>query len=337
MTGSKVCFASAAIVIALAANAAAQTCLPYHASGPVKVDHDNQVIRNLVITAANGPGIDVNGYTGVRILNVVIHHKRGAGISISDSGSATIANADIVFDGAPTRGPNPGPNNNNIDCYNSPNLTVRNVRLTRGSSGIYMDRCPGAKLSLIEGHDQRGPFPRGELVQWDNSDNGLLQDFSNENPLVASWPEDNVNVYHSNNIVIRRGLLDGNNSLTGDGVMADQGSGNVVVQDVDTVRQMNGCFGAWGPGGGNVTFRNTRCRDTICKSVRGVPASGGLAWSFDPTRTGATYRIVNGTYFNLCNPDNIVWDESMVSFKQVSHQNFAPRKPVRVKLCKYGY
>lgn len=48
-------------------------------------------------------------------------------------------------------------------------------------------------------------------MQWNASDNGVLEDFSVENP-PESWPEDNVNVYKSLSATIRRGLVDGNNS-----------------------------------------------------------------------------------------------------------------------------
>jgi hypothetical protein len=48
-----------------------------------------------------------------------------------------------------------------------------------------MNLCPHSRLSMIEGHDQRGPFPRGQLVQWNTSSDGLLEDFSNETSLAA--------------------------------------------------------------------------------------------------------------------------------------------------------
>lgn len=313
-----------------------QTCAVYKDSGPIVVKRDHQVIENLDITSKKGPAIDLNGKSYVTIRNVVIHHANGPGIRLSGAAHATIVNADILHEGGPASGPNKTPNENNIDCYNSANLVVKNVRLTRGSSGIYLDRCAGSRLSFIEGHDQRGPFPRGQLVQWDQSNNGVLQDFSNETSLRKSWPEDNVNIYHSTQIIVRRGLLDGNNAPTGDGVMVDEQSGNVLVQDVDGVRQGNSCFGVWGGGGHDITFQNTRCRDTICNSVRGVPSSKGLGWTIDPVTGKHNIKILNATYAKLCNPDNIVWDEKMLSVGQFTKRNFTARRPLRVKLCKYG-
>ena len=315
----------------------AQICKPYVQSGPIVVTRDNQVIAYKEIQAGTGTGIDVNGHKGVMITNVIIRHSRGAGIKLNGADDTTITNADIVHEGGPLRGANRSANENNIDCLNSANLLVDNVRLTGGSSGIYMETCNGSRLHLIEGHDQRGPFPRGQLVQWNASANGRLANFSNETSLTNSWPEDNVNVYHSTTMRILSGLLDGNNAPSGDGVMVDEQSGDVVVENVDAVHQGNSCFGVWGGGGHDVTFTNTRCRDTHCNSVRGVPSSNGLGWTIDPVTGRNNIQIARAKYFNLCNPGNIVWDETMLSVSEFKQENFTARKPLRVELCKYGY
>ncbi|MFY0539433.1 hypothetical protein [Nannocystis pusilla] len=43
----------------------------------------------------------------------------------------------------------------------------------------------------------------------------MLEDFSVINPQASSWPEDNVNIYQSVDVEIRRGMIDGNNSPSG--------------------------------------------------------------------------------------------------------------------------
>ncbi len=316
---------------------AAPVCAIYAPSGPITVTHNNQVISRLNITATNGPGITVTGFSGVVIDNVTIHHNGGPGIEVASAPSLTIRNADIVFDGAPAAGANPSSGANNIDCLQSPGLTVRNVRLTRGSSGIYLNRCTGSTLSYIEGHDQRGPFPRGQLVQWDNADHGSLTNFSDENSPATSWTEDNVNVYQSQYVTIRNGLVDTNTSPSGDGVIADNLSGNVLVENVDAVHQSNGCFGAYGGGEHDVTFSHTRCADTVCMLPRGAPLSGSLAWSMDPTAIAGDLNIESSQYENLCNLSNIVWDAGKLAIDQISPAMFTPRAPVRVKLCGYAY
>ena len=313
--------------------AAAPLCPAYVASGPVTATRNNQVIRGLNITSTNGPGITVAGFSGVVIDHVTIHHDGGPGIAISSAPALSIRNADIVFDGAPPAGANPSAADNNIDCLNSPGLSVRNVRLTRGSSGIYLNRCAGATLSFIEGHDQRGPFPRGQLVQWDNADHGTLSDFSDENSLAESWTEDNVNVYQSQYVTIRNGLVDTNNSPSGDGVIADNLSGHVLVQNVDAVHQGNGCFGIYGGGEHDVTFTHTRCADTICTLPRGAPLSGSLAWSVDPAAIAGDLNIEASRYENLCNATNIVWDASRLAIQPRRVHATRSRAGQAVRIC----
>lgn len=321
--------------VSLTVNASASTCsVAYKASGPIVVQSDNQVISNLNITTTSGPGIDTNRHSGVQIKNVTIHHSgRNPGISVNGGTGVTITGADIVNDGAPASGANPSADMNNIACSSSSNLTVNNVKLTRGSNGIYLENCSGSKLSFIEGHDQRGPFPRGMIVQWNGSNNGSLTDFSNVTDVSKSWPEDNINIYNSTGITIARGLLDGNNSPTGNGFTNDWNSGNVTVTDVDAVHMGNGCFGIYGGGGHDVTLTNVRCRDNYCSNARGAPASGGLAYPIDPASVKGNLNLVSSAYYNLCNPAAVVWDTSMLKTNQVSSNNFTPRATITAKLC----
>jgi hypothetical protein len=325
---------TASATVALTVNASSCN-IAYTASGPIVVQSDNQVISHLNITTTSAPGIDTNRHNGVQIKDVVIHHSglNNPGINVNGGSNVTISNADILNTGAPASGPNPSSNMNNIACNNSPNLTVNNVRLTSGSNGIYLVGCDGSNLSFIEGHDQRGPFPRGMIVQWNSSNNGSLTDFSNVTDVNNSWTEDNINVYNSTGITIARGLVDGNNSPTGNGFTNDWMSGNVTVTDVDAVHQGNGCFSIYGGGGHDVTFTNVRCRDNHCSNPRGAPASGGLAYPIDPASVKGHLNIVSSAYYNLCNPSAIEWDASMLTLNQIASNNFTLRAPITATLC----
>jgi hypothetical protein len=112
------------LVAAVAQPLAADTCARYKKSGPVVVARNNQVIENLEILAGNGPGIDLNGKSGVKIRNVVIRHSSGPDIRLNGAANATISDADIVHEGGPAKGKNRSDQENNIDCYDSPNLDV---------------------------------------------------------------------------------------------------------------------------------------------------------------------------------------------------------------------
>jgi hypothetical protein len=179
-------------------------------SGPIVVSQDDQVIEYLHVISTDGPAIEVAGHTGVVIRNVRVEHAGGPGIEITGGADdVRIENVSVEHTGAPAEGQNPSDQLVNIVCYGSARPTVVGARLTRGSSGVYLVECPDAEVSFVEGHDFRGPFPRGQLVQFDKSDGGVLEDFSVVNPQQTSWPEDNVNVYQSIDIEIRRGLIDG--------------------------------------------------------------------------------------------------------------------------------
>ena len=299
-------------------------------SGPVQATQDGQVIEGLRITSTNGAAIRVQGFSGVTIRNVEIVHSDGVGIEVSSAPNTTIEHVSVTCDSAPASGANPSSDLLNISCSNSDGLTVSYARLTRGSSGIYLQGCAGSQLQHIEGHDFRGPFPRGQLVQWNASDNGLLEDFSVENP-PESWPEDNVNVYKSLNATIRRGLVDGNNSPSGVGVIFDGDTSTGLVEDVDAVRMGNGCFSNYAGADGNV-FRRTRCRDNICEDQgRGTPGSGGLMWAGKPGLT--QLRIEASTWYAACNPGNIVWPSSSFAVLELQEGDFVLRAPQRVALC----
>ncbi|MEO5726013.1 MAG: right-handed parallel beta-helix repeat-containing protein [Byssovorax sp.] len=298
-------------------------------SGPVKATADGQIIERLRITADGMAGITIQGFKGVVVRDVEIHHKGGVGIDFSHADDLTIENVSVEHTGAPAKGPNPSSEVNNILGYQSSNVHIRHARVTRGSSGIYLQECPTSVLQWIEGHDFRGPFPRGQLVQWNNSNDGLLEDFS----VVcgaSSWTEDNVNVYKSLNATVRRGLVDGNNSPSGVGVIFDGDTSTGLVEDVDAVHMGNGCFSNYAGADGNV-FRRTRCRDNICTDQgRGLPGSNALMWAGKP---GLTHlRLEDSTYFASCN-GNLLWPAESFEVHELSEKEFTLRAPVKVDLC----
>ncbi|MEZ4369168.1 MAG: right-handed parallel beta-helix repeat-containing protein [Polyangiaceae bacterium] len=298
-------------------------------SGPIKATADNQVIEGLRITSTSGPAIDIDGHNGVVVRNVEIVHSGGVGIRVANSDDVVLDHVSIEHTGAPVMGANSSADLLNISCYQSARLKVTGARLTRGSSGIYLQSCPDSKLSFIEGHDFRGPFPRGQIVQWNASDSGVLEDFSVENP-PGSWPEDNVNVYKSLNALIRRGLVDGNNSPSGVGVIFDGDTSTGRVEDVDAIRMGNGCFSNYAGADGNV-FLRTRCRENICTDQgRGVPSSNALMWAGKPGLSAL--HIEQSKYYASCN-GNVVWPNDAFSVLELREEDFALRGPIRVDFC----
>jgi Right handed beta helix region len=295
-------------------------------SGPIVADHDGQVIEGLRIQATNRPAIVVNGFSNVVIRNVQVRHEGAHGIACIHAPGLIIENVDIEHTGAHTG----SFQENNIDCLSSDGLSVRNARLRGGSSGVWVTESNHVRLSYIEGYNFRGPFPRGQLAQFDNSPNCILEDFSAINDPDVAWTEDIVSVYFSDGCVVRRGLLVGNNSPSGVGVMFED-SRNGLVEDVDTVAQGNGSFSAYP--GHRVTFRRTRARDNICGSQagRGRPLSNGLVWA--GSTNSSELRVEASQYFNLCNPEHLVWDRNSFASVQIAQADFSPRSPIKLSFA----
>jgi hypothetical protein len=301
-------------------------------SGPVAATHDGQVIEGLAITSTGGTALSVNGYANVVIRNVEIRHSGGRGIYFQNAPGITIENVNVIHEGAPAVGANDSAQRNNIECYNSPDARINRARVTRGSSGVHLLLCDRSHISWLEGHDFRGPMPRGSLVQWDTSHGGLLEDFSVVNPLETAWTSDNVSAFASSNVTIRRGLVDGNNMPSGQGVIFEHDvrggawSGG-LVEDVDTVRMGNGSFGYKSH---DVTFRRVRARDNHCEGVSGraKPASGSLIFSIQPTSSwGVHYE--DAVWFNACNRSAITWSSAAPdSSFDVREEDFTPRAPI---------
>lgn len=285
--------------------------MSYPTSGQIICSFDGQVIQNLDITNLNGNGIDTNGHSNIIIKNVIVRHwatsGTTAGIFLNGGSNNSIFSADILVQTILIHGPLPF-EMDNIYIQNSPNAIVNNVRLTHGSTGIYCINSSNSTFSFIEGHEQWGPFPRGQLVQWSGCTGGSLSDFSNKCDPATAYTEDNINIFNSTGIQIQRGLIDGNNSGTGEGVIFDDLSSGTV----DSVDVINWCCGAFSvyngggtpPQGHDVRMTNVRCRDSYLPlpAIRGggTPSSGGLAFAIGPG-TGSNVNIT-GNYHNLANP-----------------------------------
>jgi len=292
-------------------------------SPPILVTTSGQIIENVRIVANGEPAILIRNFSGVIIRNVEIRHQGADGILCMNAPGLTITNVSITHTG--TASPNANAGENNINCENSDGMTVDHVRLEGGSSGAYIVRSDDVQMRFVEGYNFRGPFPRGQLVQFNESPGCLLEDFSAINDLdpSISWPEDNVSVFRSDHCIVRRGLLDGNNSSHGVGVMFEK-SNDGLVEDVDTVRQGNGSFAAYP--GNNVIFRRTRARDNFCDDQgRGLPSSNSLVWVGKPGSSGL--RINDSKYFNLCS-NNRVWDRRTFTLINISSEDFQLRKPI---------
>jgi hypothetical protein len=302
-------------------------------SGPISSRHDGQTIENLDIHANATNAVTVL-HQQVTVRNCRIRHAGGHGVRARGASGLVLTNLEIDHVGAPAYGVGPSDQRNNVDLEGCPGVIIAGVKASRGSSNIYVESSEGARLSLLELHDARGPMPRGQNVQFNQSPNSILEDFSAQNG-STSWTEDNVSVFRSDRCAVRRGLVSYNNSPTGDGIMLE-GSFDCIVEDVDAVQQGNGAFAAvpQGEAGcGGCTFRRCRTRQSYNtkRDGRAAPASNGLSIYTLISAGARKHTITECHYDALANPRNLIWDVRAVnsgwSFRR---QAFAPRTPIRL-------
>ncbi len=274
------------------------------------VAKEGDVIRNLDIYVDSGPGIDIDNVNNVTVENVRIHingnggTEEGAGIRIMRGNNVDIQNVEVFNEGAPETGAERTPDHYGISAFEAEALSVTNATFHDTSTGVLVQYSPGATLEGIEGYDMRGPFPRGQLVQFGESPDSSLNNFYVHNDPKVAWTEDNISVYYSDNVTVSNGVIDGNNSPSGQGVIFE-GSNNGTARNIDTIHMGNGAFADYGQ---NNTFDSTRSFDNIAEDQgRGNPLSNALLWGVNENTV-----VTNSSYQNAGNPGNIVWGEGNI-------------------------
>jgi hypothetical protein len=276
-------------------------------TSPIKSSHAGQVIENLDIYVDSGNAIQIS-HDNVIVRNVRVHHKDGKGIYVVGAKNVKIENSEVI-NADPPRGLATESRDGitNIEALKAPDLTIRNVTVRDGSTGIYLVDSPSAEIAHVDGYNFHGPMPRGQFVQFNRSGNSSLTDFYSYNDKNNSHPEDNISVFASPNVRISNGVIDGNNSVTGVGIMFEHGSTGGRVNNVDAIHMGNGAFSSYAD---NVVFDDTRTFDSIyADQGRGMSASKGLHWNI----AAGSISILNSTYTDPGNPSNISWDRSKAS------------------------
>jgi hypothetical protein len=330
----------ASLVVLLLAFEAQCQCTLKSQSGTLKVTQSNQVIENVHVQAPNGDGISIgSGLSNITIQNSWIEFGlNGSGITFSSVNGLTIQNVLVELSlGGHSSGALPSSELVCINGYGTTNLKIINTTTNYGSSGIYLIKCTASYIGHHEAHNLRGPFPRGQCVQWDNSDNSVLEDFYCQND-NSSWTEDNISIYQSSNCTVRRGVVDGNNSPSGDGIMFEQSASGIkggLCQNVDTVNQGNGCYAGYPAQ--NVEFQYVRTKNNHCTgwSGRAPPSSNALVFA-GGSESGIdshNLSVVSSQYYNLCNPGNLFWPTSAFSVMDAVNQDFDLREIITNKFC----
>jgi len=153
-------------------------------------------------------------------------------------------------------------------------------------------------------------------------------------------------MYHSAGVMVRRGVVDGGNSMTGQSVMFEGSSADSIGGYVDDVEVINaqGCFGYYPQKG--IYQTNSVCAHPVCASDN--PPRGAQEWT-NLWTAGANTTITADGYFasdiwvedsyvyDVCDSDemriNWEWEEGMyTNFGVTELEEFTPRTPPTANL-----
>jgi len=330
------------------------------ASGPIVVGEDNVVIENVDIFTKRHDqcALEVMDRKNITIRNVNIRHT-GAGICVFRSENVTIQTVRLV-NTIQRAGPHCRPGisvdecknvhrrkqpdklysvntHNNIWVQESDNVVIDTVYVEKGEAGIFSEKNSKLAIKNLHCRDIRGPYWRGQCVQILRSDGASVANFYAQQFLETSSGHDNFNVYESSDVSFSDGLIDGNWSRNGVGVIADSEGHNVTVKDVDIVNNGNAGVNVWsgatkdddGRVGKNFTVDGVRVRGGHCDVTwhnreNYGPSSGGMAFAMHPAAKGARY--INSQYWDHCR-EHAVFEKTRPAEFDIKQEEFELKAP----------
>ena len=193
-----------------------------------------------------------NGVNNATISKLQITNTSGHCISLINCSNITIVDCKL--------GPSAG---NGVDMDHCTNITISNCSMANISSGVYI--CTGSGISVTYNDIQnlQGPFPRGQMVQFNSvSGTGNRINYNScDNIAGQSNPEDMVNLFKSNGTiddpiqVIGNWLRGGGPSTTGGGLLAGDNGGSYQLFE-NNICVNTGNEGIEGAGGHDITVNN---------------------------------------------------------------------------------
>lgn len=124
-----------------------------------------------------------------------------------------------------------------ISIYKCHNITIDHCYMESVATGVYALESQGIKVLSSHAKNMRGPFPRGQMVQFDNVYGGGNRVSFNvcENILGLSYPEDIINMYQTNGTPADPVQITGNKirgggpSKSGGGIMLGDRGGSYIT------------------------------------------------------------------------------------------------------------
>ena len=254
--------AKTAMAISLGNDSSNLVCNDMEVSGPMTIKEAGTVIEDTIIwvdptsadSTANDYGLKIV-VGDVTIRNVLIYHAaNGMGIYAWKADNLVLDNVQVIAYGnewgaqpCPTRTPFSGYDCTNIKVVQSSNVKISNVHTENGSRGISLGSSPSPTLTNVVAKNPRGQQPAGQCFQLNQSDDGLLENFYCYSDYDIAWNGDSVSMWRSSNVVVRNGVVDGNNAGNGICVMFEGSEHDVhggVIENVEA-RNCQGCFSGY--------------------------------------------------------------------------------------------
>jgi hypothetical protein len=170
----------------------------------------------------------LNGVSNQTITGLEITNPNGHCIELSNCNNITIQNCKL--------GPSKG---EGVNLYNCTNITVTNCSMDSVETGVYAHQCQGVNVTYNDVKNVQGPFPRGQMVQFNTvTGTGNRINYNVvENILGQSYPEDAISLYMTSGTagdplqVVGNWIRGGGPSSSGGGIMTgDNGGSYLLVQ-----------------------------------------------------------------------------------------------------------
>ncbi len=226
-----------------------------------KKDHAVRAVRIVAGEGKAEAGILIQDCENVTVQCCEVGPIEAAGISVRNSRGVRIVNS-WVHDTGPRL---------SISLYKCSDVLIQGNRLERGASGVYALESTGVKVIGNYVEDVQGPFPRGQLAQFDKvtGEGNCISENYGINQAGRSTPEDMINIYKSEGtekspILIEKNFLCGDpekgsedKSKSGSGIMLGDGGGRHLLCR-ENVLLAPGQAGIGVCGGWNVTVVRNR-------------------------------------------------------------------------------
>ncbi|MDB5134917.1 MAG: hypothetical protein JWP37_1520 [Mucilaginibacter sp.] len=186
-----------------------------------------------------------------------------------------------------------------VELNNCTNITVDSCYISNVSTGVYALNSHQVKITNNQVKNVLGPYPKGQMVQFDNvsgSGNTVLNNRC-ENIAGASNPEDVISMYESNGIagdpimIAGNWIRGGGPSKTGGGIMLGDNGGSYIIAKNNIIVDP-GNYGMGIAGGNNIQILNNE----IYGSKTSVSNVGIYIWN--QSNSGCSLNTINGNQVN---------------------------------------